>query len=281
MLFGVKGVGSGVAALGLVLATVAFAESTKVDEVAALRLVPFPKKIVLVGSRAAFSGKWVLELPPDTAFLAQMIIEEFGRAGLPAPELSEVSGNNWRFGLRRADGPLCDYSRLPKFRPEATPADYVLGVFADQIVAVAPDRAGLFHAVMTLCQLIRANRAADGTLPCVVIEDWPLLRWRCFQDDLTRGPSTKLDSLQHGVWPWGYTLNTIFGPTTWNINLPFGSIRRLDRRIGSLTAEELRSLVSFGKHCGIEILGNQQSVGHFQWILRHENLPICGKGQIC
>ena len=58
--------------------------------------------------------------------------------------------------------------------------------------------AGLLHGVQTLVQLIRANRRGRG-LPCLTIRDWPSLRWRCFQDDMTRGPSATLDTLRRQV----------------------------------------------------------------------------------
>ena len=63
------------------------------------------------------------------------------------------------------------------------------------MVCAASEPAGLFYGLQTLCQLIRANRQGDA-LPCLTIRDWPSLRWRCFQDDMTRGPSSTLDTLK-------------------------------------------------------------------------------------
>jgi len=83
---------------------------------------------------------------------------------------------------------------LPKLelRPQAGPEDYALEVRPAEIVCAAPGEAGLCYAVQTLRQLVRANRQG-GTIPCLSIRDWPSLRWRCMQDDITRGraPSWK------------------------------------------------------------------------------------------
>ncbi|MCH5376072.1 MAG: family 20 glycosylhydrolase, partial [Planctomycetes bacterium] len=122
--------------------------------------------------------------------------------------------------------------------------------------------------MQTLCQLIRANRV-DGTLPCLKIEDWPSLRWRCFQDDLTRGPSSTLATLDRGIG-----LASLFKLNLFTYYMEYQYAFEKHPEIGppdgSLTPAELRTLVDRAARYHIDILGNQQSFGHFGRILRHE-----------
>ena len=50
-----------------------------------------------------------------------------------------------------------------------------------------PDPRGFAMASQRSPSLSGPTAGPQG-LPCLLIRDWPTLRWRCFQDDLTRGP---------------------------------------------------------------------------------------------
>ncbi|AEG45235.1 family 20 glycosylhydrolase [Isoptericola variabilis] len=59
---------------------------------------------------------------------------------------------------------------------------YTLRVSADGVVAVAPERVGLLHAVRVLRQLV----GTDGVAPAVVVHDAPRYRWRGLMVDVVR-----------------------------------------------------------------------------------------------
>ncbi|MCS7303868.1 MAG: beta-N-acetylhexosaminidase, partial [Thermoguttaceae bacterium] len=255
------------------------------DAAARLRLVPFPKKVILAEGSLALKQAWRLELPAEMDALAQQIADEMVRAGFDRPRLMSgqtVGGAGqrqdglWMFRLvpdgghqGGESGKKTPLLQSPVFRPEATEEDYSLQVTPEQIIAWAKGPAGLFYAGQTLCQLLRANRLPEDRLPCLVIEDWPSLRWRCFQDDLTRGPSTKLASLQRSIQLGAYLKHNL-----WTYYMEYQYAFRKHPEIGppdgSLEPEELKALVEFAKKYHTEVLGNQQSFGHFGWILRHE-----------
>jgi hypothetical protein len=115
--------------------------------------------------------------------------------------------------------------------------------------------------------LIRANRQGD-TLPCLAIADWPSLRWRCFQDDLTRGPSSTLDTLRfEASLAAQFKLNLM----TYYMEYQFRFKKHpgIGPTNGSLSAQDLTQLVQHAKPLQLDILGNQQSFGHFGAILSH------------
>ena len=162
------------------------------DSSSALHLVPFPKQVAVQPGVFPLTNPLTMEAPQDAAArLADLINAELQhvvcRTYAAAPVAARPHAADRRCGRSRAaahrtdqrsaGGGLCPRNPAPRGPLQR------LG------------RAGLLYATQTLCQLIRANRADSG-LPCLTIRDWPSLRWRCFQDDLTRGPSSTLATLQ-------------------------------------------------------------------------------------
>lgn len=77
--------------------------------------------------------------------------------------------------IRLAVQPAPDFEKALAALPEPKAQGYRLRVNQDGIVILGKDLPGLFYGLVTLSHLI----AADGTVPCVTIADWP--------DQLLRG----------------------------------------------------------------------------------------------
>lgn len=247
--------------------------AAEAGDVSALRLVPFPKHVERRAGEWALDGRLVLEAPSDVAaLLARQVGDELGRAGLEKPEVRAIDGSASFWRLSRKPGGAAPALR---FRDGAAPADYALDVGPDGAVGGGTDRAGLFYSVQTLCQLIRANRT-NGRLPCLEIRDWPSLEWRCFQDDLTRGPSSRLETLRREV-AIGAGLKMNLFTYYMEYQYAFRKHPAIGPKDGSLLPEELAALVAFAKPLGVDILGNQQSFGHFERILAHPEYAPLGE----
>lgn len=236
------------------------------DPVQALRLVPFPKEVELGQGTFLMDRPLALEAPAEsTQQFGDLLAEELQRAQLPAPAVraAPATESGWRWslpGVRAVPALAC--------RAAATAEDYALQVRPGEVTCVAPGPAGLYYGMQTLLQLVRANRRERG-LPCLTIRDWPSLRWRCFQDDLTRGPSSTLETLK---------LQTALG-SHFKMNLityymeyqyHFQKHPQIGPTDGSLEPGDLRAWVDFGQRRHVGVLGNQQSFGHFGRILQHD-----------
>ncbi|MBN2475522.1 MAG: family 20 glycosylhydrolase [Pirellulales bacterium] len=238
----------------------------RAQDAADLRLVPFPKQVALRQGTFSLGERLVLEAPNGLApILAEALAAELKLAGLPAPAVRphEHASPFWRLAAGPTDGPP-----QPRLREEATPEDYALAVRKDTVVCNAGGDTGLWYGMQTLCQLIRANRT-DNRLPCLAVGDWPSLRWRCFQDDLTRGPSSTLDTLKlHVDLGAAMKMNLL----TYYMEYQFAFKRHpeIGPKDGSLTPEDLKALVEYARPRQVDILGNQQSFGHFTRILQHQ-----------
>ena len=234
-------------------------------DAAQLRLVPFPKEIQLKPGTCALDRPLVLEASSGAAaVLGPLIAAELRRARLPAPEVRALEkGALWlRLSAKAGGAPPA-----LRFREGATPEDYALDIGPEEIVGGAPGPAGLLYAAQTLCQVIRANRQAGGA-PCLAIRDWPSLRWRCFQTDMTRGPSATLETLKSQVG-LGASLKMNLFTYYMEYQFAFRKHPKIGPKDGSLVPEDLAALVACAKPLGVDILGNQQSFGHFERILRH------------
>jgi len=229
-----------------------------------LRLVPFPKIVVLESNHFALEKPLTFEISDnidDTAW--KLVNAELKRAGLPEAQFRplKTEAPMFRLGVQKA----ALFS--PQLPPQPELESYALEVRANEVVGAAKDAAGLFCGVQTLCQLIRANRLGPA-LPCLKIQDWPSLRWRCFQDDLTRGPSSTLDTLKFEA-SLGSNLKLNLMTYYMEYQFAFKKHPKVAPANGSLTAEELKGLVLHAKPLHVDILGNQQSFGHFGQILKY------------
>ncbi len=253
------------------------------QDAASLRLVPFPKEVRIQPGTFELNRRLVLEVPADRApTFAAWLNDELKGAGLPAVQVSGQKGPGHAFRLLPASVAASKPVGVQpgaELRAEAGPEDYVLTIGRDGIVGQARSAPGLFHALSTLRQMIRANRR--GTLlPCLTIRDWPSLRWRCFQDDMTRGPSSRLETLRFEAALGAYLK---FNVMTYYMEYQFAFRKhpQIGPPNGSLTAEELRALVEYARPLHVEIMGNQQSFGHFGHILKHpQYAPLRETGDV-
>jgi hexosaminidase len=225
-----------------------------------LRLIPFPKEVSVAPGQFSFGRPLVFEVPESEAAWGRLLNEELKQCGLPEARVRPVAQTSPAFRLGTDTGSAGFPTAPEKLE------GYALEVRADEVVCAAREPAGLFYGLQTLRQLIRANRRGE-TLSRVRIRDWPSLRWRCFQDDLTRGPSSTLDTLKLEASLGSYFK---FNLMTYYMEYQFAfrRHRRIGPRNGSLTPEDLSALVEYAKPLRVDILGNQQSFGHLGAILR-------------
>ncbi|MGC8643267.1 MAG: glycoside hydrolase family 20 zincin-like fold domain-containing protein, partial [Isosphaeraceae bacterium] len=227
----------------------------------ALRLVPFPKEVTLQTGSFRLDRPLVVRTGPKAdSLVSEIILAEVRRAGAEATAVVAAELDDRTLELRAQTVS----ERAPECPARGDEA-YALRVSPSGADVRGAGPAGLRHGAATLAQLIRANRGPGGP-PCLLIRDWPSLRWRCFLDDLTRGPSALPTTLEREL-DLGASIK--FNMFTYYMEYQYAfqkhpDIGPLD---GSLRPEDLARLVARGKARGIEILGNQQSFGHFGHIL--------------
>jgi hypothetical protein len=235
------------------------------EAVQRLRLVPFPKEVTMGEGSFDVGQRLILAAPRDMPFsVMRCVMDALKRAGIAQLGV-QVSAD--KQSVRLAPDPS-KAPEPPPFPEGADEAHYTLAVSPEGISLAGKGARGLLYAVQTLRQLLRAN-CRDGKLPCLTVRDWPSLRWRCFQDDLTRGPSTRLPVLKRQLELGAFLKMNLF---TYYMEYQYAWTKHpvLGPEDGSLTPEELHALVAHGRPLHVDILGNQQSFGHFAHILKHD-----------
>ncbi len=196
----------------------------------------------------------------------------------------ELAGNSAKVG---AINMVLDAAKAPE--------GYSLTVDADGVLIKASEYAGFFYALQTLKQLLPADIYADAkvdaaswTLPCVEIEDEPLLAYRGFLLDVSRHFFT-IDEVKKLLDMAAiYKLNRFHWHLTddhgWRIEIPeypklttVGAVRKSsltlnfdsqfydDTEYGVgcyYTLDELREVVEYAKARNIEIMPEVDLPGH-------------------
>lgn len=237
-----------------------------------LKLIPRPQEIErLEGAFDWTAGPRVTLAVPHRAedrFCASLLQEELAASV--------------RVGERRAgaDGPSVFLGRLSDPLIAGTIRDVDASVLADKgaeaylllvtpewIVAAGNDDPGTFYAVQTLRQLIRAG-SPGGRTPCVIVRDWPGLRYRGYSDDISRGPIPTMDFLKRQIRTMAELKMNMLTLYTEHVFKLEG--HPVIAPPDGLSADEVRELSAYAKQYHVELVGNFQSFGHAWNILRHE-----------
>ncbi|HKD92014.1 MAG TPA: beta-N-acetylhexosaminidase [Terriglobales bacterium] len=154
---------------------------------------------------------------------------------------------------------------------------YVLQSEKSRVVISARTGQGLFYGAQTLRQLIQphckagllCNEELRFIVPAVRIRDWPEMKWRGVHDDISRGPVPNMEFIKqqirteaeyklnmHSLYiehVFDYVQNPLIGPQE-----------------GSLTPEQIKEIVDYGKRYYVTILPEQQAFGHLHHVLKWE-----------
>lgn len=154
---------------------------------------------------------------------------------------------------------------------------YRLEISADRITITHSDAAGLQHARQKLLQIEKQN---TDTLPCLEIEDSPVLRERCFMLDISRCKVPTMESL--------FRIIDLLAALKMNQfqlymehTFAYQQHETVWKEASPLTAEDIQAL---DKHCqslNIELIPNQNSIGHMERWLQHseyQHLAECPEG---
>jgi len=246
-----------------------------IDPVSQLRLIPFPRHITLGKDTFKPASGLVISVSDTQASLqaANDLADDIRmvfRIKCRVKALQQMKART--FSLRiGADKPAAGI-------PENIEG-YSLVVSAQGINTESFGAAGLVNGIETLRQLVIANTSANG-IPCVTISDYPSLQYRGFQDDITRGRNSQLKTFELQVRTARYLRMNFF---TYYLEHQFAFAKNpvIGPADGSLTPEDLKSLVSYSHNYDVDIVGCQQSLGHFWQILKHPEYASLKEGGDC
>jgi hypothetical protein len=171
-----------------------------------------------------------------------------------------------RLGTAIADKILADHHLA--FTDAMRAEGYVLVTTAENAHIVAASAAGIFYGAQTLKQLIRT----DGPKPHVqlaAIRDWPAMKYRGWQDDLSRGRIPTLDFQKKQIRNLAaYKLN-VFSPY-YEQTLAYANNPLIAPPGGSTSNEDIRELVAYAKKYHVDVIPEQEAFGHLHHLLKYD-----------
>ncbi|MFP5248608.1 MAG: glycoside hydrolase family 20 zincin-like fold domain-containing protein, partial [Acidobacteriota bacterium] len=233
-----------------------------------IQLLPAPRE-ARFGASIDLPARIVVDVPVknvEDGFAAQDLEQAIaalppgGRAGLP-----------YRIVLLRegsAEAKAVLARTQLTFDPAMESEGYLLDIEPHQAYIVGATGSGVFYGVQTLKQLLPLP-GAPRALPTGTIRDWPAMRYRGIDDDLSRGPFPTLDFQKHQIRVFAsYKLN-IYSPYFENTLLYPG--QPLAAPPGSsLTPSEIAELVAYARLYHITIIPDQESFGHLHQVLKYD-----------
>ena len=127
---------------------------------------------------------------------------------------------------------------------------------------------GLFYGAQTVKQLI-AGVGTQAVLTTAVIRDWPALRYRGLDDDLSRGPVPTLafqEKLIRTIAAYKLNLySPYFEQTQQYAGQPLAATPN-----GSMSAADARELVAYARQFHVIVIPEQEAFGHLHHTLTYE-----------
>ncbi|HTW81988.1 MAG TPA: glycoside hydrolase family 20 zincin-like fold domain-containing protein [Terracidiphilus sp.] len=198
-------------------------------------------------------------------------VEKTGARANHGEEAGPRGGAPYRVTLLRRDSTaaktLLARNKLA-FDPAMESEGYVIVLDAHEAIIVGASSSGIFYGVQTFKQLLPL--AGDPhVLPTGTIRDWPAMRYRGIDDDLSRGPFPTLDFQKHQIRVFASFKANIYSPYFEHTLLYPG--HPLPAPPGSsLSPAEAKELVDYARQYHVTIVPEQEAFGHLHHVLKFD-----------
>lgn len=168
-------------------------------------------------------------------------------------------------------------------KPDASNKEaYVLFADRDGVVIEAYTAAGVFYGIQTLRQLTYEDASGNLKVRAVKISDAPALKYRWLMDDWNRGPIPNVEYVKKQIRILSeYKINgyCIYGENIFESK----KYPQINMRGAVVTPEEVKELVEYGKKYHVELVPQQECLGHMHYTLREggfDDIAERPRGQI-
>jgi hexosaminidase len=222
------------------------------------KLIPMPREVRTVSDQPLSHGLRIAcqgcTSNPEDQFTADDLA-----ATLQARSIPVAGAGAFEIELvRLASHPVSSFSE------EMKPEGYVIQVSAGRLTVVGATSAGIFYGAQTVKQLIDGS-GANATLHLANIRDWPAMKYRGLDDDLSRGPITTLEFEKRMIRTLAAYKINLYSPY-FEHTQQYAS-NPLMGPPGSVTAAEAAELVAYARPYHVLIVPEQEAFGHL-----HHNL---------
>ncbi len=136
------------------------------------------------------------------------------------------------------------------------------------VLIIGHTSSGVFYGVQTLKQLLERKDNTE-TLWTATIRDWPAMRYRGIDDDLSRGPFPTLAFQKHQLEVFAAYKANLYSPY-FEHTLQYSDDPLAAPPGSSLTRAEAHELEAFAAQLHILVVPEQEAFGHLHHVLQYE-----------
>jgi hypothetical protein len=145
---------------------------------------------------------------------------------------------------------------------------YVLAIEPHRASIVAASSAGIFYGVQTFKQLLPLP-GGKRAIPTGTVRDWPAMKYRGIDDDLSRGPVPTIEFQKHQIRVFASFKANIYSPYFEHTLLypnhpmpaPPGS---------AMSPADVVELVRYARQYHITVVPEQEAFGHLHHVLKYD-----------
>ena len=145
---------------------------------------------------------------------------------------------------------------------------YVILPDGKGLAITAASDAGIFYALQTVKQMVEGT-GASAVLRTATIRDWPAMKYRGLDDDISRGPVPTLEFQKKQIRTIAaYKLN-IYSPY-FEHTMQYMKHPLMGPPGGTISQAEARELVAYATKYHVTIIPEQEAFGHLHYLLNWE-----------
>jgi hexosaminidase len=145
---------------------------------------------------------------------------------------------------------------------------YVLIIRGHEACVIGASSSGVFYGVQTLKQLV-TGRGLSAKIQSAVIRDWPAMKYRGIDDDLSRGPFPTLAFQEHQIQSFAAMKINIYSPY-FEHTLAYSANPLPGPPGSSMSHSEVAELVKYARQYHVTIVPEQEAFGHLHHALLYE-----------
>ncbi len=184
------------------------------------------------------------------------------RQTLEERNIASGGSSGLRIVLQREHAPA-------NFTPAMQAEGYSITFTPGTLTLTGASVAGVFYAAQTAKQMITLDLANKPVLHAADIRDWPTLRYRGLQDDLSRGPVSTLEFQKKLVRTLAAYKANLYSPY-FEHTQQYASNPLPAPPGGSVSAEDARELVAYARQYHVTVVPEQEAFGHLHHALVNE-----------
>jgi hexosaminidase len=248
-----------------------------------LKLIPIPRELTAGAIQSLATGVQVNcagTCAPEDAFAIEDLKAALAERGVAVNATSGVNILVTRYGTPIAKsiyvsslgpGKDVDVTVVPNGNdmPEAMkPEGYAIIPDGKGLALTAATDAGVFYALQTVKQMV-TGYGADAVLHTATIRDWPAMKYRGLQDDLSRGPVTTLEFEKKLIRTMAAYKVNLYSPY-FEHTAAYASNPLIAPPGGGISASDAATLAAYAHIYHVTIAPEQEAFGHLRNALTWE-----------